>query len=105
MGMLRERLRSGQSVLAAAFGPDGPLAAGSCQPLAGVAEITGVGVLPSARRMGARRGDDRRPGPRGAGRGVQTVFLSASDDDVARVYARLGFERIGTAMIAEPGDA
>jgi predicted GNAT family acetyltransferase len=35
-------------------------------------------------------------------RGVQTVFLSASDDDVARVYARLGFQRIGTAMIAEP---
>ncbi len=50
--MLRERLRSGQSVLAAAFGPDGPLAAGSCQAVDGVAEITGVGVLPSSRRRG-----------------------------------------------------
>jgi hypothetical protein len=50
--MLRERLRSGHSVLAAAFGPDGPLAAGSCQAVDDVAEITGVGVLPSARRQG-----------------------------------------------------
>src|SRR6202023_1139373 len=31
IAILRERLRSGQSVLAAVFGPDGPLAAGSCQ--------------------------------------------------------------------------
>ncbi len=100
--MLRERLRSGQSVLAAAFDRDGPLGAGSCQALASVAEITGVGVLPSARRMGlggavtaALAGDAQR-------RGVQTVFLAASDDDVARVYGRLGFQRVGTAMIAEP---
>jgi predicted GNAT family acetyltransferase len=33
---------------------------------------------------------------------VETVFLSASDDAVARVYARIGFREIGTAMIAEP---
>lgn len=100
--MLRERLRSGQSILAAAFDRDGPLAAGSCQPLASVAEITGVGVLPSARRMGlgaavtaALATDARR-------RGVQTVFLAASDEDVARIYARLGFRRVGTAMMAGP---
>ena len=104
MGMLRERLRSGQSVLAAAFGPDGPLAAGSCQPLGGVAEITGVGVLPSARRMGLGGAVTAALARETLRRGVQTVFLSASDDDVARVYARLGFERVGTAMIAEPGD-
>jgi ribosomal protein S18 acetylase RimI-like enzyme len=103
--MLRERLRSGQSVLAAAFDRDGPLAAGSCQALASVAEITGVGVLPSARRIGlggavtaALAGDAQH-------RGVQTVFLAASDDDVARVYARLGFRRVGTSMIAEPDAA
>jgi ribosomal protein S18 acetylase RimI-like enzyme len=104
MDMLRERLRSGQSVLAAAFGPDGPLAAGSCQPLAGVAEITGVGVLPSARRMGLGGAVTAALARVALRRGVQTVFLAASDDDVARVYARLGFERVGTAMIAEPAD-
>jgi ribosomal protein S18 acetylase RimI-like enzyme len=102
IAMLRDRLRCGQSVLAAAFGQDGPVAVGSCQSLGTVAEITGVGVLPSARRMGlgaavtaALATDARR-------RGVQIVFLSASDSDVARIYARLGFRRIGTAMIAEP---
>ena len=31
-----------------------------------------------------------------------TVFLSASDATVARIYTRLGFREIGTAMIAEP---
>ena len=36
-------------------------------------------------------------------RGVRTVFLSAGDEDVARVYARLGFRQVGTALIAEPG--
>ena len=102
MDMLRERLRSGQSVLAAAFGPDGPLAAGSCQPLGGVAEITGVGVLPNARRTGLGGAVTAALAGEALRRGVQTVFLAASDEDVARVYARLGFRRIGTAMIAEP---
>jgi ribosomal protein S18 acetylase RimI-like enzyme len=100
--MLRERLRSGQSVLAAAFDQDGPLGAGSCQSLASVAEITGVGVLPSARRMGLGGAVTAALAADAQRRGVQTVFLAASDDDVARVYRRLGFRRIGTAMIAEP---
>jgi len=34
-------------------------------------------------------------------RGVTTVFCSADDDDVARVYAAVGFRRVGTACIAE----
>jgi predicted GNAT family acetyltransferase len=33
--------------------------------------------------------------------GVTTVFCSAESDDVARVYERIGFERVGTACIAE----
>jgi ribosomal protein S18 acetylase RimI-like enzyme len=105
MSMLRERLRSGQSVLAAAFDQDGPVGAGSCQPLASVAEITGVGVLPSARRMGLGGAVTAALAADAQRRGVQTVFLAASDDDVARVYTRLGFRRIGTAMIAEPDAA
>jgi ribosomal protein S18 acetylase RimI-like enzyme len=102
IAMLRERLRSAQSVLAAAFGPDGPLGAGSCQAVDGVAEITGVGVLPSARRQGLGAAITALLARDAVDRGVQTVFLSASDDTVARVYARIGFREIGTAMIAEP---
>jgi hypothetical protein len=30
------------------------------------------------------------------------VFLSAASEDVARVYARIGFHRVGTACIAGP---
>jgi len=102
MAMLRERLRSGHSVLAAAFGPDGPLAAGSHQAVDGVAEITGVGVLPSSRRRGLGAAVTALLARDALDRGVQTVFLSASDHAVARVYARTGFREIGTAMIAEP---
>ncbi len=102
IAMLRERLRSGYSVLAAAFGPDGPLAAGSCQTVGSVAEITGVGVLPSSRRQGLGAAVTALLAGDALDRGVETVFLSASDRAVARIYARIGFREIGTAMIAEP---
>jgi ribosomal protein S18 acetylase RimI-like enzyme len=105
IAMLAERLRSGHSVLAAAFGPDGPLAAGSCQAVDGVAEITGVGVLPSARRQGVGAAVTALLAADALARGVETVFLSASDTTVARIYARIGFSGIGNAMIAEPPSA
>jgi predicted GNAT family acetyltransferase len=33
-------------------------------------------------------------------RGATTVFLSAHDDAVARIYERIGFQRVGTACVA-----
>jgi GNAT superfamily N-acetyltransferase len=33
------------------------------------------------------------------------VFLIAGDDDVARVYERVGFARLATTGVAEPADA
>jgi ribosomal protein S18 acetylase RimI-like enzyme len=102
IAMLRERLRSGHSVLAAAFGPEGPVAAGSCQAVGGVAEITGVGVLPAYRRRGLGAAVTALLAADALERGVETVFLSATDGVVARIYARIGFREIGTAMIAEP---
>lgn len=103
--MLRDRLRSGRSVLATASGPNGPLAAGSYQIADGVAEITGVGVLPASRRRGLGAAVTHALASDAVARGARTVFLSATDPTVARVYARLGFREIGTAMIAEPPDA
>jgi ribosomal protein S18 acetylase RimI-like enzyme len=102
IAMLRGRLRAGQSVLAAASGPAGPLAAGSYQLADGVAEITGVGVLPASRRRGLGAAVTRALAADALAHGATTVFLSASDAAVARVYTRLGFREIGTAMIAEP---
>src|SRR4029077_378137 len=77
--MLRERPRSGHSVSAAAFGRDGPLGAGSCQAGDGVAEITGVGVLPSSRRQGLGAAITALLARDALDRGGDTVFLSASD--------------------------
>jgi ribosomal protein S18 acetylase RimI-like enzyme len=101
IAMLRERLSSGESVLAAAFGPDGPLAAGSCQTAGSVAEITGVGVLPASRRQGLGAAVTAALATDARARGIGTVFLSATDETVSRVYARTGFQQVGIAMIAE----
>jgi len=98
---MRETLAAGQSVLAAAFDDEGPLSAGSCQSAGDVAEITGVGTLPSARRQGLGAAVTAKLATLAMADSVRTVFLSASDHAVARVYAGLGFRPIGTAMIAE----
>lgn len=100
--LLRERLGSGRSVLATASGPSGPLASGSYQLADGVAEITGVGVLPASRRMGLGAAVTHALAADAVRRGAAIVFLSATDETVARVYRRLGFRSAGTAMIAEP---
>lgn len=34
-------------------------------------------------------------------RGTATFFLTAGSEDVARMYARRGFERVGTSCIAK----
>jgi ribosomal protein S18 acetylase RimI-like enzyme len=103
--MLRERLTAGASVLAAAWGPSGPLAAGSYQLLNGVAEITGIGVLPVSRRRGLGAAVTHALAADAVARGADTVFLSATDRTVARIYRRLGFREIGIAMIAEPQES
>lgn len=97
---MRELLAAGHSVLVAAFGDEGPLAAGSCQPVNGVAEITGVGTLPSSRRRGLGAAVTGELAALAMEGGAHTVFLSASDAAVA--HAGLGFRAIGTSMIAEP---
>lgn len=103
--MLRERLGSGQSAIATATGPNGPLAAGSYQLEDGVAEITGVGVLPASRRRGLGAAVTHTLAADALRRGARIVFLSATDESVARIYSRLGFRVIGSAMIGEPPDA
>jgi ribosomal protein S18 acetylase RimI-like enzyme len=100
--LLRDRLRSCESVLATASGLNGPLAAGSYQLADGTAEITGIGVLPASRRRGLAAGVTHALAAHALARGARTVFLSATDATVARIYIRLGFRQIGTMMMAEP---
>ena len=102
LDFLSDRIRNGVTLPAVAEDEGGVLAGGSHQPVGGVSAIVGVATLPSARRRGlaalvtARLVQDARE------RGAELVFIEAEDDDVARIYGRLGFERIGTACVAEP---
>ena len=58
-------------------------------------------MLPRARRHGVGAAITAALVADAHDRGVGTVFLSAGDDAVARVYERVGFVRVGTACIAE----
>ncbi|MGA5140073.1 GNAT family N-acetyltransferase [Streptomyces azureus] len=98
------RIRAGLTVVAAAVEHGSALSAGQHQPLAGVSEIVGVGTLPTARRRGLALAVTAALIADARSRGAETVFLSAGDGDIAKIYARLGFREIGTALIAEPAE-
>ena len=94
-------MRDGLLAMVGAYDGQGAVVGGGSHgPRGTTTELTGIAVLPRARRQGvgaaitAALVDDARA------RGVSTVFLSAQDDAVARVYERVGFVRVGTACIA-----
>lgn len=98
------RIGAGLTSVAAAVEGGTALCAGQHQPVGSVSEIVGVGTLPTARRRGLGLAVTATLVADARSRGVETVFLSASDGDVARIYARLGFRRVATALIAEPAE-
>ncbi|MFE7564454.1 GNAT family N-acetyltransferase [Kitasatospora sp. NPDC057500] len=100
-----ERIASGHTVLAAAFEDGTPLCAGQHNPVGPVTEVAGVGTLPSARRRGLGLAVTAALVAHARAHGVRTVFLSAADEDVARIYRRAGFRPFATALIAEPAAA
>lgn len=100
---LRTRISDGRTVLIAALAGERLLAVGSHQPLIvgdqAISEIVGVGTLPDFRGRGlgaaitgALVADARKECP--------LVFLSAGDDESARVYERVGFAQVGKACLA-----
>ncbi|MFG3285245.1 GNAT family N-acetyltransferase [Streptomyces sp. NPDC048111] len=99
------RIRAGLTALAAAIEDGLPLCSGMHNPVGTVTEVVGVGTLPSARRRGLGRAVTATLIADARAAGARTVFLSAGDADVARMYATLGFRPAGTALIAEPADA
>jgi N-acetylglutamate synthase-like GNAT family acetyltransferase len=102
-GVRREaaRVRDGRTAHALAEAPgEGAVASGNYQRVADVAEIVGVATLPAARRRGLGAAVTVALARHALDHGVRTVFLSAAEEDVARVYARVGFRRVGTACIA-----
>jgi predicted N-acetyltransferase YhbS len=106
---LRERIEAGRTVMMVAVEHGIPVAVGSHQPVdlegTEVSEVVGVAVLPRlrARGLGAALASALVAH---AGETAELVFLSAGDDDVARVYERAGFARLATTGVADcPPDA
>ncbi|MFD3933905.1 GNAT family N-acetyltransferase [Streptomyces sp. NPDC058611] len=100
-----DRIASGRTAMAAAVRDGVVLCSGLYNPVGDVAEVVGVGTLPSARRQGLALGVTSALVAAARERGARTVFLSAGDEDVARLYGRIGFRRVATALIAEPQHA
>ena len=100
---IAELIRDGLLCMAGAFASDGAaVGGGSHQTRGPVCELVGIATLPSWRGKGVGAALTRRLTEDATSRGVSTVFLSAADDTVARVYERVGFRRIATACTAEP---
>ena len=105
---LAERMRAGRAVVVAAVETDDTGAAsavgsGQHNPIDRTTEIVGVGTLPSVRRRGLAHAVTSALVADARARGIDTIFLSAGDEQIARIYSRIGFRRIGTALTAEPG--
>ncbi|GAB1690516.1 GNAT family N-acetyltransferase [Krasilnikovia sp. M28-CT-15] len=102
----RQRELSGRHVTAVVESDaEGIVASGVVQRVGDVAEVAGVATLPSARRRGYASQLTASLAREALQAGADLVFLSAGDDDVARLYSKIGFRRIGTACIAEPAPA
>ncbi len=102
--VLRERIASGRTVMMVAVEDGEPVAVGSHQPVriddTEVSEVIGVATLPRLRGRGLGAGMASALVAH-ATETADMVFLAAGDDDVARVYERVGFARLATAAIAD----
>ncbi|MFN2590359.1 MAG: GNAT family N-acetyltransferase [Actinomycetota bacterium] len=99
---VRDRWSRDVTITVAAFTNGRPVAIGSHQPVKRATEIVGVGTAPAFRRRGLGAAVTSLLIEDALRRGVATIFLSAGDEPIARMYGRLGFVRVGTAGAAEP---
>ena len=105
--VLRERIATGRTVMMVAVEHGEPVAVGSHHPVDvdgnEVSEVTGVATLPRFRGRGLGAGLASALVAH-ARETADLVFLTAGDDDVARIYERVGFARLATSAVAVPGD-
>lgn len=100
--LTRERIAAGLAVVAFATIDATPVAVGTHQPVGGVSEIVGVGSAPAFRRRGLGAAVTSALVADAFERGIETVFLSAGDETIARVYEHVGFRTIGHVGAAAP---
>jgi GNAT superfamily N-acetyltransferase len=102
--VLRERVAAGRTVMMVAVDDGEPVAVGSHQPVdvdgRVLSEVVGVATLPRFRGRGLGAGLTSALVEH-ARQTAELVFLAAGNDDVARVYERVGFARVGTSCLAE----
>lgn len=96
------RLQSGRFRQVGAWDGAGAVGGGAHSPRGGVTEITGIGVIPRARRSGVGAAVTMALVVDAIAHQSELVFLSARDDRVAALYRRLGFETVGAACTAQP---
>ena len=102
---LHSRAERGLTITAVAeSSTDGVVAVGSYQPMGELAEVLAVATVPSARRRGVAGAVTATLARHALDAGLRTVLLTAQDDTVANVYARVGFRRVGTGHAAERAD-
>lgn len=95
--MLRGMLERGACVIAA-FVDGKPVAAGGHSPVGQTTEVAGIGTALEWRRKGLAGAITTALVQDAFTRGCTCIFLSAADESVARVYGRLGFQQVGTAL-------
>lgn len=101
-GRRAAQIRSGLLVMVGAYDEQGNvIGGGTHSPRGTTTELTGIAVIPRARRRGVGAAITHILVEDAKHRGVQAIFLGAQDDAVARVYERVGFARVGIACIAE----
>lgn len=102
--VLRERIAAGRTVMMVAKEHGEPVAVGSHQPVdvdgTEVSEVVGVATLPRLRARGLGAGLASALVAH-ARETADIVFLVAGDDDVARVYERVGFARLASTAVAD----
>ncbi|MGZ4171423.1 MAG: GNAT family N-acetyltransferase [Solirubrobacteraceae bacterium] len=91
----------GHLVVVAAESDEGPVASGAAVPRGAAAELVGIATLPAWRRRGVAAMVVAALVRAMAARRVDTVLLTAGDEEVARVYERAGFRRVATSGDAE----
>lgn len=75
------------------------IGAGTHNPRGATTELVGIGVLPRAQHRGIGAAITSALVADALRLGLSTIFLSAQDDAVARIYGRIGFRRVGTACV------
>jgi ribosomal protein S18 acetylase RimI-like enzyme len=98
-GVQESTVAGGLLVLARDAASGEPAGGGQCTaPHAGASELTSIGVRPGFRRCGIGAALTAWLAERMQARGADLVYLTAAGEPEARVYAGVGFERIGEAL-------